>query len=145
MIRRATVDRLRELMPLVEEFYSSSKFLVKFDSDHCAGMWTKFMTIGAGVIFLLEENEKIIGFLAALKWPDINSGDLWATGMAWFVKSNKRSKGILLLKEFERWAKEENCKMIIMAHLMDLMPDKMKKVYGKFGYQPTEINYGKVI
>ena len=145
MIQRITVDRLRELMPLVEEFYSSSKFLKNFNADHCEKMWVKFITDEVGVIFLLEEKEEIIGFLAALKYPDINSGELWATGMAWFVKSKKRSEGLLLLKEFERWAKEEKCKRITMAHLADLMPDKMKKVYENRGYKIADINYSKEI
>ena len=145
MIQRAIPSRLRELIPLIEEFYASSKFLRNFNADHCEEVWIKFITDGVGVIFLLEENGKIIGFLAALKYPDINSGELVATELAWFVKSTRRRKGLLLLKEFEEWAKKEKCKRVIMVHLMDSMPDKLRRVYEGRGYRAMEINYGKEI
>jgi len=145
MIERATIDRLRELMPLIEEFYASSKFLKGFNADHCEKMWINFITNNLGVIFLLMDKEEIIGFLAALKYPDINSGELIATEMAWFVKSDHRGKGLLLLKRFEEWAREEKCKGIIIVHLMDSMPEQLKRIYEKRGYKAIEINYTKEI
>jgi len=145
MIERATTDRLRELMPLIEEFYASSKFLNRFNPDHCEKMWINLITNNIGIIFLLIEHEKITGFLAALKYPDINSGELVGTEMAWFVKESQRGRGLLLLKEFEKWAKEEGCKKITMGFLIDLMPEKVQRVYENMGYKASETHYIKEI
>ena len=145
MIKRATIEGLRELMPLIEEFYASSKFLKGFNADHCEKMWINFITNNVGIIFLLVEHEKITGFLAALKYPDVNNGELVAMEMAWFVKESQRGRGLLLLREFEKWAKEEGCKSIIMVYLKDLMPEKLQKVYENMNYKPMETHYIKEI
>ncbi len=132
-------------MPLIEEFYSSSQFLKGFNPDHCEKMWINLITNNIGVIFLLVEHESITGFLAALKYPDINSGELVATEMAWFVKESQRGRGLLLLREFEGWAKEEGCKLITMGYLKDLMPDKVERLYERMGYKAIETHYIKEI
>ena len=146
MIRRATIEDLDDrLMPIIEEFYGSSKFLKNFNKNHCIGMWKKFIANNLGIIFLLIDKEEIVGFLAALKYPDILTGNLTATEMAWFVKESQRGKGLFLLKEFEKWAKSERCKSIIMVHLMDSMPKKLENIYQRMGYESVEIHHKKEI
>ena len=132
-----------ELAGLASKFYSSSSALKKFDINVFCSTWNNLYSIGAGVIFLLKRELDIIGVIGGIKYPDVNSGELIATEMFWFVDQEKRGNGIKLFKRFESWARDNKCKSIIMVHLIDSMPDKLKKLYTRYGYKPIEISYKK--
>ena len=140
MIRKVTTEDLPKMFDLAAEFYSSSEFLEGFDIDIFINNWTKFINTGIGIIWILNDFD---GCLGAMKYLDVNNGELIATELFWFVSSDKRGDGIKLLKEFEMWAKTEGCKKIIMVHLTDLMPESVASIYKWHGYKPMEIHYVK--
>lgn len=145
MIRKLNIDELDKVLPIAEQFYNSTEFLSNFNIEIFKKNWIQFIESGLGVIFVLEDENNIIGVLGGFKYPDVNSGELIATEFFWFVDADKRGNGIRLLKEFEKWAKEEDCKKIIMVYLCDLMPEKLDRVYKRLGYRRTEINYTKEV
>ena len=140
MIRKATTEDLPKLLNLAQEFYASSEFLEGFNLNIFVANWSNFINNDIGVIWILNEFDGILG---AVKYPDINSGELVATEFFWFVSPDKRGDGIKLLREFEKWAKEVGCKKIFMVYLMDSMPEEMKSVYKRYGYKPMEVHYVK--
>jgi len=142
MIRKATIEDLPKMINLAEEFYASSEFLDRFDLNVFVSNWANFINIGIGVIWILNNFD---GCLGAIKYPDVNNGKLVATEFFWFVSLGKRKEGIKLLIEFEKWAKDEGCKRIIMGYLKDLMPEKIESFYKKMGYRAMETNYIKEI
>jgi GNAT superfamily N-acetyltransferase len=132
-----------KLMPVINEFYNSSKYLKNFNKEHCFKTWKMILENKIGFGFLLIEKENPVGIICGLKYNDINSGELTVTEAAWFVKKSCRRKGLILLKKFEEEAKRGNCKSIIMVHLLDSMPDKLQKIYKRMGYEPIEVHYKK--
>lgn len=145
MIRQADIADIPAMGELAQEFYSSSAALRgNLDMAAFTTHWTQFINAGLGVIFLLED-DGIKGFLGGIKYLDINTGDLTATECFWYVGKARRGGGITLLRGFEEWAKGEGCKRVMMVHLMDSMPDKLKRLYESRGYTAAEVHYMKEI
>jgi len=146
VIREITINELPELIPFASQFYSCSKFLSEFNPEVWLKNWTLLLQNKIGVIFgLFDENGKCHGGLGALKVPDLNGGFLIASEAFWFTEKSYRGKGIYLLKEYEKWAKNNKCKRISMGYLVDSMPERIKAIYEKFGYELSEITYIKDI
>jgi GNAT superfamily N-acetyltransferase len=65
-----------------------------------------------------------------------------STEIFWYVRKGYRGRyGIDLIEEYEQWAKQKGCKRIRMIHLVDLMPDKLKRFYERRGYKEIETVY----
>jgi GNAT superfamily N-acetyltransferase len=145
MIREAQVEDLPKLEPCAREFYTASHFLKNFDPERFVDMWTALLDSGAGAILLLtdEDTGEIHGTLGGVVYPEPYSGTLVATEFFWFVKEARRGEGLRLLRAFEAWARDKGCAQIRMAHLVDVMPAKLEKVYRRFGYTPAEVLYVK--
>jgi len=144
-IRSLRTDELDILREIATKFFASSEHLKDFDMEVFKKNWTQFIDAGIGIIYGLFEGDKICGTIGGFCYPDVNSGLLSATELFWFVLPEQRGKGLLLLDAFETWAKSKECKRIIMVHLTDLMPEKVKRIYDKRGYKPIEIHYMKEI
>ena len=145
MTRQLPIDELDKLLPLAEKFYASSEALKEFRPEAFKHNWTTFISNDLGVIFVLEEEGRVIGAIGGIKAPDVNSGDPVATEFFWFVAEGSRGGGIALLRKFEGWAREQGCKRITMAFLSDLMPGKVKALYERLGYTEMEVHYTKEI
>ena len=139
MIKTATPADLRELFHLCDEF-SCASASVSYKKEIFLENWTKILESGLGIILLLPDNK---GFLGGLKYPDINTGVLSAVETFWFVTDSARGQGLRLLRNFEKWAKDNDCRQIIMVHLADLMPDAVRKIYLRMGYNKLETHYIK--
>ena len=145
-LRETRVEDLPKLETCAREFYTASRFLKDFDPERFVSMWTGLLDSGAGVILLLEdETGEIDGTLGGVVYPEPYSGTLIATEFFWFVKQARRGEGLKLLRAFEAWARAKGCAQIRMAHLVDVMPAKLEKVYRRFGYTPAEVLYVKEI
>lgn len=143
-IRAAAIDDLPKLLPLAEEFYASSKFLKGFNIERFTEMWAQLIGQGAGVIYLAEADGAIAGTIGGVMYPDIYSGELVATEFFWFVCGESRGlHGMKLYRAFELWAIEQGCARIRMVHLLDSMPEKLKRIYDHLGFEAVEVHYTK--
>jgi len=138
-IRVATHDDIPMLRGLAEEFASSTEFVKCFDFDSFSKAWHCFID-SAGVIFILGDFD---GMLGAIKYPDINNGQLTSMECFWYVSPSKRGKGKALLTAFETWSKENGCSTMRMVHLTDSMPERLQTVYKRMGYKAVEVHYVK--
>jgi len=142
---KALISDLTKLKELGYEFYEEGAFPSDFIPEVFEKTWTDLMNAEIGVIFLLKSDKDIIGSLGAVKFPDPNSGEIMASEFFWFVNKEHRGKGLKLLKVFEEWVSEQGIKKIIMVHLSNLMPDKVKNLYSRMGYREIETHYIKEI
>ena len=145
LVTQLGIDDLDNLVDLAEEFYSSSEFLKGFDKEVSRKSWTNFIAGGTGAIFAIKEGDAFHGMLGVVKFPDINTGDMTACEMFWFVSEKHRGKGLLLVSAFEEWAKEEGCRKVAIGHLADSMPDSLEKLYVRMGYTLSEKTYIKEV
>ncbi len=67
--------------------------------------------------------------------------------LAWFVEPEYRGTtvAIRLLKEYEQYAKDNECDLVSMVALEEIEPVKTGKIYTRMGYTPLEHQYIKEI
>ena len=142
---KAITADLTKLRDLADEFYGEGNMPTDFVPEVFEKTWTNLFKAKIGVIFLLKSGEKIIGSLGAVKYPDPNSGEMIATEFFWFVNKESRGKGLKLMKAFESWVAEQGIKKMIMVHLSGSMPEKLKSLYKRMGYNEMETHFIKEI
>lgn len=100
-----------------------------------------------GAIFLLFDGSRVVGMIGGVISPDIITGRMMALELFWYVLPAHRHGvwAIRLLNELEGWAKESKCQHIAMVHLECSMPETMKRIYLKRGYELFETVYRKRI
>jgi hypothetical protein len=144
-------DSVILLKDLVEQFAAESTLPEIFDSrmdfDGFSSVLKDLMTRDlADVIVTIDEQMMPIGVLIFTATPNLFTGDIEARELVWYVKPEYRGTRIAfdLFKAFEISAVDDfNAKLLIMTHLEVSMPEKLKKVYKRRGYQPLETNYMK--
>jgi GNAT superfamily N-acetyltransferase len=143
MIRKALVEDLPRIHACASEFYAASKFLRRFNLERFVSAWTDFLETGVGTVFVAEDGGEVTGCIGGVVYPDLYSGTLVATEFFWYVRERHRGAGVRLYHAFEDWARERRCSEIRMVHLTDSMPERLAKVYRRFGYEASEVHYVK--
>jgi GNAT superfamily N-acetyltransferase len=144
-IAKALISDLDKISELGPEFYKEGNMPTKYLPEVFKETWSKLIESKMGVIFVMQSNEENIGILGGVKYPDPNSNEIMASEFFWFVRKGYRGHGLKLLKEFEAWAKEQGATKVIMMHLATLMPEKIKKLYTRMGYEEIETHYLKEV
>jgi GNAT superfamily N-acetyltransferase len=145
MIHQAQPADLERLADLASEFYSASKFLKHFDMDRFMEFWSVMIENESGVVFVLEDSERIAGTIGGVVYPDLYSGELICTEFFWFVTKAARGGGMQLYRAFEDWARTKHCTTIRMVHLADSMPERLSVVYKRLGFELCETHYQKAL
>jgi len=95
-------------------------------------------------IEVLEHDEEIVGVLVGMKtehpYFDIKP---MAHELVWYVKEEHRGnkKSIYMLRDFMLWAKQNECKRIIMTSFFGDFHDTCNKIFLKAGFSPNEVIY----
>lgn len=142
-IRQATIEDLPALEPCAREFYASSENLHEFDLDRFVSLWRVLISNGSGIVLLLINGNEIAGAIAGLIHPSPYSARTIAQEMYWFVRPSMRGGGVLLYREFERWAIYKGAAELHMGYLVDLMPEKVAAFYERVGFHKVEVGYSK--
>lgn len=148
--RITTVEDLKKLTPLVEDLYKKvycvSKNLNNFKKIWLE-TWSKEISSSGKLgkkVFVMEENEEIIGFFGFTIYINELDGVLSSQEHGWYVKEGKRGAGIKLLKKCESYAKSLGCKRFVMGHHQsDYVPKNLTKIYERMGYELQCTMYGK--
>jgi GNAT superfamily N-acetyltransferase len=139
----ATIEEAKEIFKMAKQYQGGFSRHVKVDVDYATGVWMRWLSNGAGIVFALKKDERIIGGLGAIKMPDIHSGLLTAVETFWFVNPEDRGDGLKLLDAYEKWAEESGCKRVAIIHLADSFPEVLEKIYRRRGYELIESHYVK--
>lgn len=144
-IRQANFEDLLGLEECARAFFANSGQPGVFNFEHFLATLKEVLQANYGVVFLLENESKIIGAIGGLIYPDSNTGDLTATESYWFVlKEHRRGLGgIRLYKAFKSWAIERGCLHLRMGYLIASMPEDVARFYEREGFTAIEVNYSK--
>lgn len=145
MIRQISIDELGRLEAVALEFYGSSEFLEDFNIGRFSEFWRPMIWRGAGVIFIEERNGEITGTIGGIVHREIYGEALVAVEAFWFVRKGFRANGIALYRRLEAWSREKKAASLHMMHLLDLMPEKVSRFYGRAGFDAIETRYMKVL
>lgn len=144
LIRPATIEDLPQCGPCAEKFYASSQHLKTFDINRFVAMWTALLSNETGAMFLVLDQNEIVGAIAGVAYPEAYSDELICQEFYWFISPEHRGMGgVRLYKMFEDWARSKGCSQIRMGHLLDSMPEKVSKFYERMGFVAAEVNYFK--
>lgn len=145
-IRQATVDDLPNCGACAGEFYASAPSLGKFYLDQFCNVWTTLLGNGSGVMFLLLNDEEVVGSIGGITHKELYCDETVAAEMFWHVsKAYRGIGGLRLFKMFEQWAVQKGCDRIRMAYLSESMPDKLANFYKRQDYFPLETYFCKVL
>ncbi len=144
MIRLGTEDDFVTLESMCAEFWQHAPY----DVEYKPGSGTPFLDLclSHGLLFVAEQGHDIIGFTAGCTVPLMGNTDvLHGTELAWWVDPEHRggSSGIKLLKALESAAREKGCIYWSMIFMETSMPDSVRNMYEKLGYELKETSYGK--
>ena len=142
-MRQAGIGDLPKLEATARAFYASSRFLGDFEMERFIALWTRLLADETGVIFAFADGAEVVGALGGVVYPDAYSPRMIAVEFFWFVRPERRGKGLQLYYAFEEWAKRKGARQIRMTHLCDLMPENLRWLYGELGFTAIEINYAK--
>ena len=148
--RIKTAEDVKRCMPLVEDLYAQiecpNKDLNNFKKIWFEN-WSKEISSNNKLgkkMFVMEENEEIIGFFGFTIYINELDGVLSSQEHGWYVKEGKRGAGIKLLKKCESYAKSLGCKRFVMGHHQsDYVPKNLTKIYERMGYELQCTMYGK--
>jgi ribosomal protein S18 acetylase RimI-like enzyme len=144
MIREAVSNDIDDILVLCEEFWKHTIYEDDFDAEH-----TRLMVNLAqehGLLGVLTENDKVVGFIAGVKSPLLaNPNVLTGTELAWWVEPDYRKgrKGISLMLFIESLAKQQGIKYWNMISMESSNPDVANKIYERLGYKKTETSFTK--
>lgn len=140
-MRFLRADEVFKLKGIAQEFTNSAKLNLNW--PHLKKNITKIIKIDTGRVLVSEKDNKIVGVLGFLVHHDFIDNTLTASELFWYVFPKYRGIGLELLKEFEKFAEENNIKRIHMVYLLKSMPERIKRIYELRGYTPVENSYRK--
>lgn len=144
-LRTATTADLPQLAELAAEFYGTSKFLTDLSAPHFVKFWEDVLCSNLGILFLLLEEDRIVGALGAIAHRQPYNDSFVAQECALFIIEKARGGiGLLrLIRAFEKFARERGCSRIRIGYLHDSMPERLAQFYRRMGFEPEETMFGR--
>jgi GNAT superfamily N-acetyltransferase len=119
---------------------------VKVNPEYAGANYDSMMEKNIAHMFILETDDgKMVGGMGCVVGPDLHFPRIVAVETYWYVDPDYRGDGMLLLRFFEQWAKDNKCDAVAMIHLEDSSPDSLEKVYKRRRYVKVESHYIKEI
>ncbi len=145
-VQRITVidDTLRDaIIHKGALFYSEAKVPGSFKVNTFLNNWNLLIKMGVGAMWRLDHGERLIGLFGATIAPDMCDGNIIAQECFWYVDKSSRGfvGAINLFRIFVDWAKKVGAARVIVTHLTNSMPEKLKKFYEREGFRVIETNY----
>jgi hypothetical protein len=134
MIRRATQDDMPRILELGAEFLSFGPYAwVPLDRNAFAASAAKMIEVGA--IFLADD-----GMIGGVLYPFyFNPAVVMAAELFWYSPKHGRE----LREAFEGWAQERGCVAVTCSGLVNDRETTIRKLFGRAGYQATEVAFVK--
>lgn len=143
MIRKATPKDKLDFILLIKQFVREADLDFNTDWDYLLANYEGMVENPEFCIFLLEKGKNIVGVLLGYASTPLFSRDRISAELAWYVDPEYRNvkDGLALLKAFEDWSKEVNCRYCSMMDIHNLRD--MSPLYKRKGYKMTEKTYTK--
>ena len=145
MIRLAEIDDIPHIIDMAKTFWEKTVYDEPINEETISAMC--HLCIQNKLMCVLDiEGPKGFGCLtkgALLGDHRVTVG----TEVAWWVEPEYRESGygIELLKMLEKLAKDAGIKYFTMVYMESCMPEVIKEIYQKMGYNRHEISYMKVL
>ena len=138
-VRQATLADLIPLGEMAKEYREEAEVFGRFPVDFDKLMKNLATTVVApdGYLGVLIVDGGIAGVLwgclVTLPW----SSTKMAQDAILFVSKEYRGNGMLLLEDWERWAKESGAEAVCISTASGLETERVCKLYERMGFKPT--------
>lgn len=139
MIRLASEEDTERIVEMGLRFLETTSYAEHLKGDPVRMTEIVKILIGQKSLLLLTAEEQIIGMLGYVVHNHFLSGVKTFGEVFWWVEPEERGKGIWLLKEVERRAREAKATCIQMI----APTEEVETVYERFGYKYVESTYQK--
>jgi GNAT superfamily N-acetyltransferase len=146
IVRDMKLSDISELMPLFVVFHMETLkvYNVSMDSKTVEENITNY--IEKYVSFVLEDDEKIVGFIFGVVAPfPLNDNVLMFIESAWFVKKEYRAHSIKLLDRIEQYCKDNKVSRMVVGNTDMGDCERFKKFYERKGFKLFEQHFVKEI
>ena len=146
MITPVTYEEITNISDeLGQSFFDEAELPGSFKLEAFKHNWQGLIKNNIGAMWKLMVGGKFAGAIGGVFFPDVNSGEMVASEMFWYVHPDYRNTkwSIRLFRTFEQWAKTMGAKRVFMTYLLSSMPESLKRFYEHQGYKPVEVNYMK--
>ena len=140
-IRRATVFDFSFILALLAQMHKEAEFELS-SIDPIKFSESVLSTINSGVVFVAEEDNRIIGSIGGIFSSDWWSSEIYL-GDRWFYvykKERKSRAAYMLVKEFIKAAKKSNMQLRL-AHIFSGDIDRKDKFYDRLGLRKAGSHY----
>jgi GNAT superfamily N-acetyltransferase len=134
-----TPAKFDELFVLIEQMIAEAEFKdAILNKDKIKDLWA----MSENAIYLAQENDKLIGFIAGMIQPYFFSERKRVTDMGFFVQPEYRgsSAAIKLIKALENWARQNNVVDICLGQTTAFKLEETQKFYNRLGYKTVGFN-----
>jgi len=141
-------DELDLISPICASFLANEASMVGFDEDHFLEACPPLMDSGAlHFLITLSDEGDVKGIIGFMIYTNLFCTKKYGSEIGWYVSPEFRGgrDALRLLDAFEGFTKDQGCDEIIMVHLKDATPEKLRNLYLRRGYKETETNYLKKI
>jgi GNAT superfamily N-acetyltransferase len=140
MIRVAGENDLHELLCMSEEFWAAGGPIDGFDAEYTLKKLKQLIVSGMILVDRDLTGMIIIIYNEHLCVPKVNACEL-----AWYVKPESRASGVgmELLKTAINISKNAGADTMTLAFMEKSMPNVIKSIYEKLGFQLSETSYIK--
>ena len=133
-------DEVDLIRPLCDQFAQQSKYINPtwgVFSCTCRGLAHS----PDGLLLFCVRGDEVVGTLGAIAFPDHVDGAKVASEVFWYVDRKHRGAGLRLIRFFEKWARVTGCKRVMMISMVDVMHERVGRLYKHIGYEPMEVHY----
>jgi len=150
MIRQARTEDISVIVKNSALFWQEIRgeyLLDRFDpagfSNYLKNAFAKEMVVG----WIYEENKQVCGGLLMQKDFMFLTGKNILSEIGWWILPEKRNSlaAYKLIKEAEKFAKNNSFDFVMMGCMEFPRPDRLTKFYEKLGYKQTQIQFFKKI
>ncbi len=144
MIRVATKDDFHDIVCMSAEFWQNTIY----DDDFCYDSVYRMVSgcYDYNLLIVAEKEGELVGFVAGVEGKLLaNHSVKIGAELAWWLNPSARggSLGVKMLKAAEKQAKDNGIKYWSMMYMESSMPEQIRKIYEKMGYQLAETTYVK--
>lgn len=144
-IREATEEDIFDILVLAREFSKEAPRTHKWNREKTELFCRAAIENSNTTLLVLEEDGEVVGAIVGLLNEMYMSQTIIATELAWFVSKDYRGKkgSILLLRTFEKWAKDNNADYVCMGDIHGIVT--LENLYTRMGYSKCETTYMKEV
>jgi len=143
LVRVLRQEQVEGVAELGDEFMRSTGMPGRFNASHFIETWTRLVQNPIFAIFSLVQGFQTIGSIGGIVYDENFTGDAVAAEQFWFVTKSCRGHGLRLLDAFEKWARENGAKRILMAHINSPESIRSAVVYKRRKYRELETLFVK--